>query len=174
VIQDAVNKGKLEEIENTILTMLANSTGNILDDADLIATLAQSKVTSKDINQQVKVAARTKLTIEATRNKYKSVSFQASHVFFCIADLCQVDPMYQYSLLYFIKIFMTGIDKAPKSNDGAKRAEYINKTFLDQLYVQVCRSLFEKDKLLFSFLLCIKLLTIRKDVSHGEVMFLLR
>jgi len=100
VVQDAQNRAKLEDIENMILTLLANSEGNILDDEVLIKTLAQSKKTSNDVMQQMRVAERTKKVIESTRKEYKPVAFQSSHVFFCIADLCRVDPMYQYSLEY--------------------------------------------------------------------------
>jgi len=44
--------------------MLANSQGNILDDEVLIATLAASKTTSKDINDQLAQATETKTKID--------------------------------------------------------------------------------------------------------------
>ena len=44
VLEDAENKRQLKEIEDQILHLLAVSEGNILDDAVLIKTLAESKV----------------------------------------------------------------------------------------------------------------------------------
>ena len=54
MVSNAKMKKELKDIEDKILFMLSNSQGNILDDEELINTLAQSKVTSNEI--QVKVA----------------------------------------------------------------------------------------------------------------------
>ncbi len=54
-------------VENKILYLLSNSTGNILDDAVLIETLANSKVTSQEINRKVAEARETELEIDVTR-----------------------------------------------------------------------------------------------------------
>merc|ERR1712196_137475 len=49
VISNARMKKELQELEDQILFMLSNSTGNILDDHKLIETLATSKVKSQEI-----------------------------------------------------------------------------------------------------------------------------
>lgn len=46
-------KKELQEIENRILFLLSNSKGNILDDHELIETLASSKKTSTEITLKV-------------------------------------------------------------------------------------------------------------------------
>lgn len=64
----------------------------------LISTLAQSKVTSNMIERKVKEAAKTQEIIAKTRTGYLPIAFRASQLFFCIADLGTVDPMYQVRL----------------------------------------------------------------------------
>lgn len=57
---------------------------------------------------------------------------------------------------------MSGIEAAPASDDLQERLVNINDFFTKSLYENVCRSLFEAHKLLFSFLLCVKIMEVRR------------
>jgi len=81
--------------------------------------------------------------------------------------------MYQYSLTYYIDLFSQAITKSDKSDVIATRLENLKSFFLYSLYSNICRSLFEKDKLLLSFLLCYRLLEFNKTVIPDYFRFLL-
>ena len=49
---------------------------------------------------------------------------RGSLLYFVIADMALIDPMYQNSLTYFKKLFNTCIDTAPKSDDVTTRVNF--------------------------------------------------
>ena len=81
--------------------------------------------------------------------------------------------MYQYSLGFFINLFIMAIANSAPSDELSERLDNLNAEFLISLYRNICRSLFEKDKLIFSFLLTCKLLEMKNELDNDEFRFFL-
>ncbi|KAK6624385.1 hypothetical protein RUM44_011244 [Polyplax serrata] len=173
ILESANNKKMLEEIEDKILQVLSSSEGNILEDETANQILTSSKVLSEEIQAKQKVAVVTEEEIDHARNLYKPVSEHSSVLFFCISDLATLDPMYQYSLPWFINLYNLAIENSEKSSDLEERMSNLNNYFTSSIYKNVCRSLFEKDKLIFSFALTIGIQRSRNEVDEDIFVFFL-
>lgn len=173
IIESAANKKQLKEIEDKILEVLSHSEGNILEDETAINILSSSKELSAEISEKQKIASVTEQEIDSTRMGYKPVAVHSAVVFFCISDLANIEPMYQYSLIWFINLYVQSIAKSKKSGRLKERIKNITSHFTVSIYNNVCRSLFEKDKLLFSFLLTVGIMKGKGQIDDAVWRFLL-
>ena len=173
IVEGANNKRILKEIEDKILEVLSTSEGNILEDETAIKILSSSKLLSEEIQAKQKIATKTSAEIDEARNGYKSVSRHGAILFFCITELANIDPMYQYSLSWFINLYAMAIVKSEMSSNLQIRMSNLNDFFTRSVYRNVCRSLFEKDKLIFSLVLSVGILRADNKISEDLWGFLL-
>jgi dynein heavy chain len=173
LLQSAENKKQLQELEDKILEVLSSSEGNILEDETGIQVLSSSKILAKTITEKQIVAEKTEKEIDSIRVGYTPIATHAAAMFFCIAELANIEPMYQYSLTWYINLFVNSIETSVKSQNINERLLTLRTHFTESLYRNVCRSLFEKDKLVFSFLLTITILRSANEIESSEWRFIL-
>ncbi|KAG8439501.1 hypothetical protein GDO86_005633 [Hymenochirus boettgeri] len=172
-LEGAKTRKQLKEIEDQILEVLSLSQGNILEDERAIDILSSSKKLSQEIQEKQEITSSTEKQIDEIRDGYRPAAIHSSVVFFVISNLAHIDSMYQYSLAWFINLYINAIKKSESSSNLHERITNLNDFFTNSIYEHVCRSLFEKHKLLFSFLLCVGLQKNKGLVNDNEWHFLL-
>ena len=158
-----VNKKK-KEFEREILQMLnsnsnTNAESTILDNTDLIQKLRMSRESSKEMEKTILNQKETEKSIEIKRTSFRPAATHVAQLFFTLSDLSNIEPVYQYSLKFFKDIFNKSIEETLNQNIQEKsvKVDAYRENFTSLLYDKICLSLFEKDKIVFSFLLAIKI-----------------
>ncbi|CRL07346.1 CLUMA_CG020322, isoform A [Clunio marinus] len=172
--ETSINKSLLSTLENSLLRELSNSTGNMLDNEDLIHTLENSKLKAAEVAGKLELAAATSLDIDMTRSEYRPVSQRGAHLFFVLADLGVISPMYQYSLASYLIVFKMALRKALPDFELEQRLFNILTTLTKNVYDYGCKGIFEKHKLLYSFQLTAKLQQSVGKLTQQEIDFFIK
>ena len=172
VVQNAEMNRTLAELEDKILFLLANSKGNILDDQEVIDALDEATKTGADVKQKQLQALEVEKEIDSSRRGYIPVAQRGAVLFFCITELANLDPMYQYSLSWFTTLFVLALNDSEQQDELQVRLVTINNFFTYLLYDNICRSLFEAHKLLFSFMMTIKIAQFENKIDNDQWRFL--
>uniref|UniRef100_A0A7N8YMF0 Dynein, axonemal, heavy chain 6 n=1 Tax=Mastacembelus armatus TaxID=205130 RepID=A0A7N8YMF0_9TELE len=170
IVQINADRNQLKDIEDRILKLLFTSEGNILDNEELVQTLQESKA----IKHRLEEAEATELMINSARECYRPVATRGSILYFVIASLSEIDPMYQFSLKYFKQLFICTIEMSEKSSVLEERLQILLDQILLNSYINVSRGLFEQHKLIYSFMLCVEIMRQCGEISDKEWQHFLR
>jgi dynein heavy chain len=167
-------KAKVAELEEQLLYKLANVEGNLLDDKDILDVLNNTKTTANEVAQKLSAAADTQATIQTTCEDYRPVATRGSVMYFLIVECSQINPMYQVSLLQFLELFDISMAEAEAGNSVQLRCKNIIETNTHTVFQYITRGLFERHKLLFVLLLCLKIKTRAGELTQQEFDCLLK
>ncbi|XP_044296574.1 dynein axonemal heavy chain 10 isoform X1 [Varanus komodoensis] len=168
------NKNLLKDLEDSLLRELATSTGNMLDNVDLVHTLEETKSKATEVTEKLKLAEKTAVDIDRLRDGYRPAAKRGAILFFVLSEMALVNTMYQYSLAAFLDVFGFSLRKSLPDTILAKRLRNIMDTLTFNVYNYGCTGLFEKHKLLFSFTMTIKIEQADHRVPQDELDFFLK
>ncbi|XP_017121821.1 dynein heavy chain 6, axonemal [Drosophila elegans] len=174
VVKINSDKQQLLALEDKVLKLLFNSEGNILDDEELVETLNDAKETSLIIAARLIDTEETEKVITASRERYRILASRGAILYFVVAGLAEIDPMYQYSLKYFTQVFcnVLRLEHPPLAVD--LRISTLMVDELKAIFDNISRGLFENHKIIFSFLLALSVERQEGRVSEEEFLFLTR
>uniref|UniRef100_A0A8C2AG99 Dynein heavy chain 10, axonemal-like n=1 Tax=Cyprinus carpio TaxID=7962 RepID=A0A8C2AG99_CYPCA len=168
------NKRLLKDLEDSLLRELATSTGNMLDNVELIQTLEETKTKATEVFEKLKLAEKTANDIETLRDGYRPAAKRGAVLFFVLAEMALVNTMYQYSLASFLEVFDLSLYKSMPNAILPTRLKNIMDTLTQNVYNYGCTGLFERHKLLFSFNMTIKIEQGEGRAPQDELEFFLK
>ncbi|KAM3960300.1 LOW QUALITY PROTEIN: dynein heavy chain at 89D [Aphomia sociella] len=174
IIETSANKSLLSGLEDSLLRELATSTGNMLDNVELVNTLENTKSKAAEVMEKLELAEATTKDIEKLRDGYRPVAKRGSILFFVLSDMAGVNSMYQYSLSSYLDVFSFSLRKAMPNVILTKRLKNIIDMLTKNVYDYGCTGIFERHKLLFSFQMDIKLEQSEGNVSQSQLDFFIK
>lgn len=164
----------LKQLEEDLLFQLSNAGENVLDDESLVLNLEKSKKTSVEVVEQIEEMRETSIYIDEVRMKYKPVAERGVILYFILNNLNKVNPIYQFSLKSFVVVFLRAMTLTEPEENLRIRLISLQDSITYHVFVYTNRALFERDKLMFTLLLAIQVLTQTNKVSQNDLDLLLR
>jgi len=163
------NTISLVKLDKLLLKKLSEGKGDLLEDAELINVLNETKQKSVEVNAKIESSGQTQIIINKKREQYRSVATRGSVLYFVIVDMSLVNWMYQTSLAQFLKWFIHSLRSSAKANLVTTRVNNIIKFMTYDVYDNVNRGLFRIDKSIFKIMCCIRMCTTAEVLGSTEV-----
>ena len=168
------NKKTLKGLEDDLLYRLANSTGNLLDDVELIEVLQKSKTTAVEVNEKLAIAADTEIRINTAREEYRPSARRGALLYFLVVDMAAINNMYMVSLQQFLELHDFSVNNSEKAPIAAKRIVNIIDYMTKYVTAYMQRGLFERHRKIWTLMLAMKIEQIADRLSAAYVGNLLK
>ena len=149
-------KVKLAALEESLLSDLANSHGNILDNTNLIESLKMIKTQSKDIAEARGQSSQLQSQLDAKREFYRPFAATGSRMFFLLQEMKAIGSMYQLSLASHLNLFHLTLaanadEHAANATDDEVTAkmQYLSPELVKRAFLYMSRGLFKADRVPF-------------------------
>merc|ERR1719487_2080517 len=163
------NKKLLKTLEDDLLYRLANSTGNLLDDVELIEVLQNTKTTGIEVQEKLATAAETDKRINTAREEYRPSARRGALLYFLVVDMAAINNMYMVSLQQFLELHDFSVNNSDKAPVAAKRIVNIIDFMTNYITRYMHRGLFERHKKIWTLMLAMKIQQIAGTLSAAYV-----
>ncbi|XP_069565682.1 dynein axonemal heavy chain 10 [Brachyistius frenatus] len=168
------NKKLLKKLGDSLLRELATSTGNMLDNTELVQTLEETKSKASEVFEKLQLAEKMSMNIDELRDGYRPAAKRGAILFFVLTEMALVNSMYQYSLTSYLEVFDFSLQKSVRDSVLQQRLKNIMNTLTYNVYKRGCTGLFERHKLLFSFNMTIKIEQAEERAPQEELEFFIK
>lgn len=163
---------RLRHLEKLLLNALNESSGSILENDKLIATLEGLKREAADISQKMMDSESIASEIEQVTKDYRPIAQSASAIYFLLERLGDLNHFYRFSLDFFLDLFDDVLLRNPRLQgvkDLAQRQTIITRDLFSLCYERVARTLLQDDHVLLSLALT-QMLPLHPDQQQGKAL----
>lgn len=153
---------RLRHLEESLLRVLNDCNGHILEDDKVIASLETVKREAAIVGKKVEEAATAMGDIEEKTKEYSSLARAASDIFFLLQRLSDLHHFYRFSLDFFLQIFGTALEgntRLCEVEDPKQRQHVILEDLFAITMVRVQQGLLNEDRPIFSVFLAVAYLS---------------
>ncbi|XP_055687854.1 dynein beta chain, ciliary [Lutzomyia longipalpis] len=173
-VQRNVFKIQLKELQDKLLERLSGETGNILENSSLVENVEASKELAEEIEARSREAREMAKEISAAREMFRDVAKRAAVLYTILMDMHRVNPIYQYSMAIFQRIFIRAIEETPKDTIEREHVNALIENVTYHVYDFVSRGMFKQDKWVLIIQMFLQLYINSKEYNAIEFAFLLR
>eukprot|EP00210_Caulerpa_lentillifera_P003221 g3076.t1 len=154
-LQQKKQKLKLEELERHILDALAASTGNLLDNKDLIFSLDDAKTQSIELKKDILNLSQFKRSIESERDKYRPAAERVTGVFLSLSSLHRLNHVYRFGVDVLFHLYKQSLERSVSDKSSQINSDHqvatIVKAFLHILHSYTSLVVTKGDYLFYAF-----------------------
>lgn len=168
------NKEALEAFKNSFIKEIINCAEPLIDNPHLLNKLEDIKLKINLCSTELKLSIESMSLVDQSRDVYKSVSQKGTLFYTSLYGLKEIDPLYQFSIQSFIKLFLNSINLAKKDQNVFNRISNIIVQLTNDVYEFSNISIYEKHNLLFLFQIAC---TLDKDAGYllnSELIFFIK
>lgn len=164
-------KKNLTLLTNSFLTEIISCTEPLIDNTQLSNKLEdiKSKInsTSTELNSSIKSLS----VIDQSRGAYGCISKKGALFYMTLYRLKVINPLYQFSIDSFMKLFLNSINSAKQNQIILNRISNIIDELTKNVFEFSCINLYEKHNILFLFQIAYALDKDTGNLSDSELMF---
>lgn len=141
----------MKDLEDSLLRELATSTGNMLDNVELVNTLEETKLKANEVSEKLEMGAKTAIDIDILRDGYRPAAKRGAILFFVLSDMSSINSMYQYSLTAYLDVFQISLHKSMPDVVLKKRLQNIINKLTYNVYTYGCTGKFKVHHFKYKF-----------------------
>ncbi|XP_030763708.1 cytoplasmic dynein 2 heavy chain 1 [Sitophilus oryzae] len=155
---------KLQSLQNQLLESLANYSGNILNDKNLLNTLNETKASSTAVSLALDESRSVQAQLRKEYELYLDISTYGSRLYFACNEFSRFNVLYSLSTEAYTKLFINCLQTVQTINQSL---ELQNRHLFQSVYNYMARGMFKNDRLAFLMHLIYKMCPI--DIPEKEM-----